>query len=282
MKIINPFTTGTFFPPNIPFINILLVNILLVFYKVMLVIKFPYAFGFSIVLLTLFIRFLFNPFFHKQLELNKKMQDLKPHLDKLNQKHKNDQKKLQQEQLKLYQQAGINPSSGCLFTIVQMIVMVGLYNIVFFLFNPNINQTIAEINKIIYFNFLKISSLDPWFFGFNLGVAPSHYQKFGFYYLLIPLITGILQYWQFQVSIPTQSVVKTDSNKSKDEKEDFQKSMSVQMKFMFPALIGFFSYTMPVGLSLYWNIFSLFSIIQGRKINPKIKSSNDKSNPKTK
>ena len=39
------------------------------------------------------------------------------------------------------------------------------------------------------------------------------------------------------------------------------------MKYIFPVLIGWFAYTLPVGLSLYWNVFSLFSIIQYRNIN---------------
>jgi YidC/Oxa1 family membrane protein insertase len=47
---------------------------------------------------------LFQPFFQKQIETAKKMQELKPHLDNLSSKHKNDQKQLQAEQLKLYQQ----------------------------------------------------------------------------------------------------------------------------------------------------------------------------------
>jgi len=50
---------------------------------------------------------------------------------------------------------------------------------------------------------------------------------------------------------------------------DFQKAMNTQMKFIFPLMIGWFSYTLPVGLSLYWNIFSLFSIMQYKKLKVK-------------
>ena len=82
----------------------------------------------AIIGLTVVIRLILHPFFKKQLETSKKMQDLKPHLDKLSQKHKNDKKRLQEEHMKLYQQAGINPATGCLFMIIQIPVFIALYN----------------------------------------------------------------------------------------------------------------------------------------------------------
>jgi YidC/Oxa1 family membrane protein insertase len=39
------------------------------------------------------------------------------------------------------------------------------------------------------------------------------------------------------------------------------------MKYFFPVMIGYFSYSLPLGLSLYWNIFSIFSIIQHMHLN---------------
>ena len=249
-----------------------ILNLLVAFYKLFLLIKLPGAFGFSIIALTAFVRLLFQPFFKKQLETAKKMQELKPHLDRLNQKHKNDQKTLQQEQLKLYQQAGINPASGCLVMIIQIPIFIALYNTLslFLVSNGKVN-VIAEINKVLYASFLKISSVNHWFFGFDLVRSPA--QEKVWFYLLIPLITGILQYWQ-AISM-TPQVAKTDSVEERSGKiesvkgkdgEDFQKAMNTQMKFLFPLMIGWFSYRLPVGLSLYWNIFSLFSIIQGRKL----------------
>jgi YidC/Oxa1 family membrane protein insertase len=110
---------------------------------------------------------------------------------------------------------------------------------------------------------LKISSIDPWFFGFNLAVSPK--QGGHWFYLLIPLITGILQYFQAVSMTPPAAKQENEKNK-KEGGDDFQKAMNTQMKFMFPIMIGWFSYTLPVGLSLYWNIFSLFSIYQGKQL----------------
>ena len=111
-----------------PFFAHPILNLLVVFYKLFLFIKLPGAFGFAIIALTVAVRLLFQPFFQKQIETAKKMQELKPHLDNLSSKHKNDQKQLQAEQLKLYQQHGINPTSGCLVMIIQLPVFIALYN----------------------------------------------------------------------------------------------------------------------------------------------------------
>lgn len=255
-------------------------NLLVIFYKALLFLRIPGAFGFAIIALTVVIRLLLHPFFQKQLETSKKMQDLKPHLDKVSQRHKHDKKRLQEEQMKLYQQAGINPAAGCLFMIIQLPVFFALYRTLsLFLLNGSGSKVISQINEVVYHPLLKIQTINPWFFGFNLAVTPA---KSGlWYYYALPVVTAILQYLQTQAMTPAP--IETQSNASlpkkgdatsevsqKNEKkeggDDFQKAMNTQMKFIFPLMIGWFSYTLPVGLSLYWNVFSIFSIMQYKKI----------------
>lgn len=248
-----------------------ILNVLVLFYKVFLFIRIPGAFGFAIVALTVLVRLLLHPFFKQQIETTKKMQDLKPHLDKLSQKHKKDAKRLQQEQMKLYQEAGINPASGCLFMIIQLPIFFALYNTLsLFLTNGAAAKIISQINGVLYSPLLKIQSLDPWFLGFNLFLSPA--KSHAWYYYLIPVITGVLQYLQVGVTTPPvqkteDPVEKPDEKKKVDNSGDFQKAMNTQMKYIFPLMIGWFAYSLPIGLSLYWNIFSLFSIIQYRKIH---------------
>ena len=243
-----------------------ILNLLLIFYKLFLLIKLPGAFGFSIIALTAFVRLLFYPFFKQQIHTSKKMQELKPHLDKLNEKHKKDPKKLQEEQMRLYKEAGINPAMGCIMALVNIPIFYALYSTLLqFLQHGNDSKVIAAMNKALYSSFLHISAIDPSFFGFNLALSP---QKSGlWYYYIIPVITGLLQYFSVP---PTQPVVTADASKNiekpKDTGADFQQAMNMQMKFLFPIMIGWFAYTLPVGLALYWNVVSLFTIIQYRQL----------------
>lgn len=202
------------------------------------------------------------------METAKKMQDLKPHLDKLSKKHGTDRQKLQQAQLRLYQEAGINPASGCLSLIIQIPIFIALYQaLLLFLSNggaQNMAKVVDSINKVLYIPALRITNFDLWFFGFNLAQTP---QKAGiWFYYTIPLLTALLQYYQAKVSSPPSVPVDKSKGEKASSQADFQKAMQTQMKYIFPLLIGWFAYILPVGLSLYWNVFSIFSIIQYRKL----------------
>lgn len=253
-----------------------IVNILVILYKGFSILKIPGAFGWAIIGLVVIIRLILHPFFKNQMETAKKVQQLKPHLDYLSKKHKDDKKKLQEEQLRLYQQHGINPASGCLFMIIQFPIFIALYQTLsLFLMNGKVDLLINQINKVLIHPIFRMTDINPWFFGFNLAQSPAKSHQW--FYLLIPLITAFLQYYQAQFSMPTAQIKtreevkseKKEAKKTESTDEDFQKAMNTQMKFIFPAMIGYFSYSLPVGLSLYWNIFSIFSIIYYRQSNYK-------------
>lgn len=246
-----------------------ILNILLFVYFVLNFAHIPYAFGFSLILLTVIIRLGLQPFFYQQVKMSKQMEAVKPHLDAISKKHKDDPKKVSEEQMKLYKEMKINPAGGCLIALVQMPIFIALYNVMQeFLLKGQGVKIIADINKMVYFDFMKITTLDTHLFFYNLASVPNQYQKIGWYYLLIPLITALFQYYSFHVTTAGQ-LKKAELAKPGDkpsEQEDMQRAMATQMKFLFPAMIGWFSFTLPVGLSLYWNIFSIFTILQYKNL----------------
>jgi YidC/Oxa1 family membrane protein insertase len=251
-----------------------ILNVIVALYQVFLFVGLPGAFGFAIIALTALIRIVMQPLFHSQITTAAKMQELKPHLDKIQAKHKKDPQKLQAEQMRLYQEAGVNPASGCLLLILQLPVLIGVYNTIsLFVRGSGSTKVMADINNMLYHPALQIKEIDPWFLWYNLGITPAHSNQWHYY--LIPVITGALQFWQGRVSMPAPKPVETKELKKGEKKAeeptgtgaDFQKAMNMQMKFIFPVMIGYFSYNFPVGLALYWNIFSLFSILQYRKLN---------------
>lgn len=246
-----------------------IVNLLALYHYLFGLIGISGTLGFSIIALTITIRLLLHPFFKQQMDSAKKMQDIKPHIDNLSKKHKGDTKKIQEEQMRIYQEAGINPASGCLFMMIQIPVFIALYQTLQQFLVADTSKIIVSLNKTLYFPFLHFKNLDAWFFGLNLAMTPNKMQSVFKY--LIPLITGVLQYFQTvstTAGMAASNAVLSEKSKDKDEKkkdsssDDFQKAMNTQMKYVFPFMIGWFSLSMPVGLALYWNIFSIFSIIQ--------------------
>jgi YidC/Oxa1 family membrane protein insertase len=251
---------------NVPFYAVPMINALLFVYKGLYLVNFPFALGFSIIIVTILIRIVLYPLTTSQLKAQKKMQELNPHLSRLKAKHKNDSKMLQQETMKLYKEHGVNPAAGCLPVLVQLPVIYSLYGAL-----ANIaTLTPAAVNKLAYFDFLKISKQwDPNFFGISLGSNPSHLiSTIGPIVLLIPALTALFQFIQSKMLFATppnpEELVK-DVEKKKNE--DFATAFQSQSLYIFPLMIGFFSYTFPVGLSLYWNTFTIFGIIQQYRVS---------------
>jgi YidC/Oxa1 family membrane protein insertase len=269
-----------------------ILNALVALYKLFLFIRIPGALGFALILLTVIIRLLLNPFTKAQLESAAKLNKLKPKLDELQKIYKGDKTRIQQEQMKLYQQAGINPAAGCLPLLIQMPILIALYNLFFSILNtPDIGKVVAAVNKVVYTPLLKIESFDLSFFGMQLAHKPNEWQKYGWWLLAIPVITGLLQYVQTKMMMPasanlpadnagtsqgkqaaSQELTVKDAPKEEKKEDDMGTAMQKQMGIMMPLMIGFFAYSFPLGLSLYWNTFTIFGIIQQYQVNKKTKS----------
>lgn len=245
------------------------INVLMVFYKVFTIAQIPGPLGWSIIAMTIVIRGVLYPLTAKQMDSAKKMQDLKPELDKIKSKYKDDKKMIQQEQMKLYQKHGINPAAGCLPLLLQFPILIALYRMFLGILNAgSIDETVQQINQVVYAPWLKIESLDLGFFGLNLADRPSQWQELGWWLLAVPVITGVLQWYQTKQMMPSptkdskQLVKKTNKNGKKDE--SFGTEMQKQMAFIMPIMIGFFAYNFPLGLSLYWNTFTVFAFFTHR------------------
>lgn len=256
-----------------------IVNVLVTFYKLFEWLHVPGVMGFAIIGMTAFIRLLLYPLMQAQLKSAKKMSNLKPHLDALNAKHKDDKKKLQQAQLDLYKEHGVNPAAGCLPLLVQMPILFALYNVFYqVLGNGNLETLVAQMNQILYLPLLKLTTLDLTFFGINLGLKPEAWATQGWWLLSVPVITGLLQFWQSKLMLPapvvsdkkqetkdTKELVK--KGKEEEKKEDTMGDMQKQMAYITPIMFGFFAFQFPLGLSLYWNVFGLFGIMQQLAVN---------------
>lgn len=235
-------------------------NLLVLAYKLFLLIGIPYALGFAVILLTIFIRLILYPFISAQIKAQASMQKISPHMAKIKEKYKGDTKKQQEEMMKLYKEHGVNPAAGCLPLIIQLPVIWSLYSVLTSTVAVKSIEGINQINEKLYFPFLKIDHVwDTLFFGIPLFQTPAHLFPTTPLIILVPIITGVLQFIFSKMMINPQA---NQNQEKKENKEDFQSAFQTQSLFIFPIMIGFFAYTLPFGLSLYWNTFTLFGILQ--------------------
>ena len=86
-----------------------------------------HSWGTSILLLTLVVKLLLLPVVYKSVTSIRRMQEIKPELDRIKARHAGDQERLQAEQMRLFKENGVNPVSGCLPLLLQMPVWLTLY-----------------------------------------------------------------------------------------------------------------------------------------------------------
>lgn len=242
-----------------------IVNLLILVFHLLSLAHIPGALGFSIIILTGIIRILVWPFMASQLRASKKMADLKPHLDELKTKHKDDKQAFAQAQMALYKEHGINPAGGCLPALIQIPVVIALYQSILSLFSGNID--LDKINNLLYVSSWHLTKApDLNFFGLNLATKPIDFSHAGILLLLVPVVTAGLQLIQARMMAPLPiKEYPSDSTKEKQEKEktdDSMAAMQAQMSFMMPLMVGYFALTFPSGLALYWNTYTILGIIQ--------------------
>jgi YidC/Oxa1 family membrane protein insertase len=212
-------------------------------------------FGLAIVLLGVLTRVAFFPLSRQQSRTTKKMNDLAPALKKLKEKYKNDKKRFQEEQLKLYQQHGINPAAGCLPVIVQIVVFSLLYQAFYkFLEDKTFNMN---------FLYWHLNKPDVFMFVYEKGKTVALPG-------LLVFLSSATQFIYSKMMMPRPvPVEKNDKPKEVEEKLSFMEEMGKsqsQMIYIFPVMFLFFGMSWPSGLALYWTVSTLCAIIE-YKIN---------------
>lgn len=85
-------------------------------------------YGFSIIVTTIIIRLLLLPLMMKQIQSTKIMNKIRPELDKLREKYKDDKNKMNEEYMKMLKENNANPFAGCFPIIINMVVLIALYH----------------------------------------------------------------------------------------------------------------------------------------------------------
>ena len=245
-----------------PFLNLIIAT-----YKLLAALSIPGALGFAIIIISAAIRLALWPLTTSQLKSAQKMAALKPHLDRIKSEHGHDKVRHQQEVSKLYKEHGVNPAAGCLPVLLQIPVFIALYNVLIKIVELNKVDSLAAINDKLYYPSLHLSQVPSTaFLGVQLSTKPSQWHEVGFAILLIPIVTGLLQFIQSKMMAPVKNKSQAQNTSGKGGMEESMAQMQSQMVMIMPLMIAFFSYGFPVGLSLYWNTFTVFAIIQQYKI----------------
>ena len=239
-----------------------LTNGLILFYKLL-----GGNLGLAIIGFSLALRFILNPLTKPYMESMKKMKDVQPQLDKLKKKYAGDNKKLLAAQADFYKQQKINPGAGCLPYLLQIVVLIALFNVFTKVLSAGVG--IEKLNELLYgpLKFASGETLKTSFLYLNLS-TPDVFKIAGFP-VPIPgpflLLAALLQFVSAKIMAPAVKVEEKIAKKTPGTADNFQVAMQSSMTYTFPLFTLIFGMSFPSGLALYWLLFSFWQAWQQYK-----------------
>ncbi len=202
--------------------------------------------GWAIILLTILIRTILLIPNHKVLKAQKKLQHIQPKIAELKEKHGNDQQKIAQETFAIYKEHKVSPFSSCLPVLLQLPILIGLYNVIQSGMDPGSSYLLYPL----FSNFDLTQVQTVW-----LGVLDLTKTNI----FVLPVLVGIMQFIQLRISMA--KMPKTDKKPSEME------AANRTMVYVMPLMMVFFTASVPSGVGLYWTFSTLYGLLQQIFVN---------------
>lgn len=203
-------------------------------------------YGWAIILMTLIVKGALFPLSHLSFKSMAKMQALRPQMEKIQKDFAKDKERLQRETMRLYQEAGVNPFGGCLPLLLQMPILVGLF------YSLQSSIFLRREPFIFWIHDLSVPDTVGYVFGIPINIAAV-------------VMTGTMFLQQKMMPMP-------DTPEAKEQR---------QMMTMMLFVMAFLFYSAPSGLTIYWTLQNLLSMLQqywmmkgGKQVDEKQKGSN--------
>ena len=261
-------------------------------------------YGISIIVFTVLLRLILIPITIKQQKSMKKSAELQEEMKEISRKYKNNPEKLNQETIELYKREKMGPFSGCLSSIVQILIILSVFWLVSqpLTYMKKVDkevidnyktqiQTESNNNGSAYSEIEIINkygstdervSINMDFLGLDLSKVPGNSLNDWRVYV-IPLLYVISSVLSIRMTTNMNQkkkdtvVVNGEDNKTPDELEAME-SMNKSMSYMMPLMSVFIAFIAPLGLALYWFISNILMIIERFVIDKIMKHKEEKEN----
>lgn len=191
--------------------------------------------GIAIILMTILVRLAMSPINFKQYLSQAKMKVLRPEINEVSEKYKDNPMKKQQETMAIYSKAGVNPMSGCIPALLQMPVFYALFS-----FFPTAIQ--LRQKKFLWVD--DLSSYDI------IADLPFKIPFYGDHISLLPIIASVAMFFNVQL---------TGSQAMQQTQQPGMPNMKFMM-YLSPVFLLFFYNNFSSGLSLYYSVSYIITI----------------------
>ncbi len=219
--------------------------------------------GLAIIVVTIIIKLVLYPFTVAQIKQQRALQELQPKMDEIRKRLKDNKEAQAKELMALYAKEKVNPAASCLPLLIQLPVLIALYQAM--------SMGLASTSLNLLYPFVaNPQTINTLFLGFIDLTKPSY---------VLAILAALVQFWQTKqllkppaatVTPPPSDVEKTPGAKD----ESMATAMNRQMMYMMPIVTAIIGFTLPGGLTLYWFVMSLLTVLQQwwmlKKMPPKV------------
>jgi YidC/Oxa1 family membrane protein insertase len=204
--------------------------------------------GIAIILLTVIVKAALLPVSLSAARTQRVMREIEPKLSAIKERTKDDREALARETLAVYREAGVNPFSSILLLFIQIPIVIALYLAVY----RGGGIPLPDINVALLYSFIPTPEIASMMF---LGLVDIAAKS-----LPLAILAGVTQFFQAHVSF--SGMPPTVPSDKPSFKDDFARSMQMQMKYVMPIVIFFFAYTISASVALYFVVSNVLGIAQ--------------------
>ncbi len=204
--------------------------------------------GIAIICTVVLVKTIILPVSLKAARTQLAMRELEPKLARIKEEYKDKRELQATKTMELFKEAKVNPFSSILLLFIQIPIVIALY----FAVSSGGGVKLPAINTAILYSFIPVPDFSNMvFLGFMDITAKS---------LPLALIAGFTQFIHTKLSLPVQK--ERDPKAEPNFKDDFARTMQMQMRYVMPLLIFFVAYTISAAIALYFTISNLMAIAQ--------------------
>lgn len=199
--------------------------------------------GVAIILITILVKVILFPLAVRASHTQLVMRTLEPDLKALRERYKDNSQELALKTLALYREHKINPFASILILFIQLPVIFGLYWVIW------AERNGGAFDPALLYMWITPPDVSSFVF---LGLVPLAQGS-----VLLAIIAGLTQVYLSRLMMPTAP---TPTGKS--FQDDLATSMHLQMRYVFPVLLGVIAYVGTAAIALYFITSNIFGIMQ--------------------
>lgn len=204
--------------------------------------------GIAIILTVVLVKIIILPLSLKAARTQMVMREIQPKLNEIKEKFKDQRETQALKTMEIFREAKVNPFSSILLLFIQIPIIIALY----FSVARGGGVPLPDINIDLLYSFIHIpETVNMMFLGF-VDIAAKSFP--------LALMAGVTQFIHTKLTLPPAKP--KDPNKGPDFKEDFARSMNMQMRYVMPGIIFVVAYSISAAIALYFTVSNLTMIAQ--------------------